>query len=83
MALNLPNLYFRWTRQGDDRIKADILLPGVYIDYDVVSGVVRAAIGRNASVDLVELDPDTARMIGVRLIEAASRAENDRKTRQA
>jgi hypothetical protein len=78
-AIELPNLYFRWTRTAGDWLKADILIPGVFIAYSPGESIVKAAVGSVSNV--VELDPDTARMIGVRLIEAASRAEANSKTR--
>lgn len=73
--------YYRWTQQyhpegNQDLLRADIL----GADTDIVAypetGMVRASIPEG------DLDPDTARMIGVRLIEAAVLADNGRSTRQ-
>lgn len=76
MSISLPNLYTRWTRVSPRRVRADILLPQVEIQYD--EGEVQARIGGE---ELVSMDPDTARMIGVRLIEAATRAEGETRVR--
>jgi hypothetical protein len=75
--------YFRWTRQpktdgreGDTVLDADILGSDVVIMADPGTGMVQAAIhGR-------PMDADTARMIGVRLIEAATLADNGRSVRE-
>lgn len=78
--VNAPNLYSRWSR-GRSRTSADILGPAVRIEYDTDAGRVHVAVGEGAAP--VNADPDTARMIGVRLIEAATRAEGDRRVRDA
>jgi hypothetical protein len=76
--LALPNLYTRWTRVSPRRVRADILLPQVEIQYDAEASEIQAKIGGE---ELISMDPDTARMIGVRLIEAATRAEGDLRVR--
>ena len=78
MTVSLPNLYTRWTQQSERRVRADVLLPQVDIQYDVGAGEVVARVGGG---EPLVMDPDTARMIGVRMIEAATRAEGERRTR--
>jgi hypothetical protein len=73
--------YFRWTRirATDDQpelLSADILGTETNIEAHPATGHVRASIPRRP------LDPDEARMIGVRLIEAAALADNDRSVRE-
>lgn len=70
--------YFRWTKDAeDDSLHADILGADIDIMADPANGLVVAKIpGR-------PMDVDTARMIGVRLIEAAALADNGRSIREA
>jgi hypothetical protein len=68
--------YFRWTRrETDDGVAADILGSDVRIVYWSGGKI-------SATVPDRDLDPDEARMIGVRLIEAATRAEADSSVRE-
>jgi hypothetical protein len=76
--------YFRWTRErkingraGDATLHADILGADIDITADPTTGLVRA------SIPGAPLDADSARMIGVRLIEAAVLADNGRSVREA
>jgi len=75
--------YFRWTRRkikdgraGDTVLAADILGADVDIIADPSTGLVQATIPTRP------MDIDTARMIGVRLIEAAALADNGRSVRE-
>jgi hypothetical protein len=75
--------YFRWTRRdrkdgraGDTVLAADILGADVDIIADPSTGLVQATIPARP------MDVDTARMIGVRLIEAAALADNGRSVRE-
>lgn len=78
--------YFRWTRvraTADDgfnpqpeHLHADILGSEINIEAHQDTGTVRASIPRRP------LDADEARMIGVRLIEAAALADNGRSVRE-
>lgn len=73
----MKGTYFRWTRlRGNRTLKADILGTETEILAQPDSGTVRARIPGG------EMDPDTARMIGVRLIEAAALADNGRSVRE-
>lgn len=67
----LRGTYTRWTQVGD-ALAADIL----GADTDVMAN---PATGRiSATVPQRPMSPDEARMIGVRLIEAAALADGDR-----
>lgn len=71
--------YTRWrtdSRDGDGLLTADLLGVGPAIVADPTAGRV--------AVDLMHhgLSPDEARLIGVRLIEAAALADGDRAIRQ-
>lgn len=69
--------YFRWTRkQSEQELHADILGGDVDIRADPEDGTVTAKIPTRP------LDPDTARMIGVRLIEGASLADAGRSVKE-
>jgi len=74
-----PRNYTRWTAgaRADDPITADIL-GGVLIAVDTPHRVVRAN-----GIDGEPMNPDMARMIGVRLIEGAALADGDRAIRKA
>jgi hypothetical protein len=65
--------YTRWTELGDGLLAADLLGSRFPISVDPSSG--RVFMGEH------EMEPDEARMIGVRLIEAATRADGDRTVR--
>lgn len=79
--------YFRWTRvraidgtenlaEQPEFLRADILGTDTSIEAYPADGTVCAEVpGR-------PLDPDEARMIGVRLIEAAALADNGRSVRE-
>lgn len=67
--------YTRWTRDGEGRTLTADILSDVDIKADVVQGVVIAHVGSRA------MSPDEARMVGVRLIEAATLADGDRAVR--
>lgn len=73
----MQGTYFRWTRlaEAPDVLKADIL-GQTSIMADKKTGAVLA--------DLIpqRMDPDEARMIGVRLIEAAVLADDGRSIRE-
>lgn len=66
--------YTRWTRDKTSRLVADIL-GDTDICADTESGQVTACISPRP------MSPDEARMIGVRLIEAAALADDDRAVR--
>lgn len=69
--------YFRWTRlRSDKTLKADILGTETEIIANPMTGKVHAVAPTEG------MDPDTARMIGVRLIEAAALADNGRSVRE-
>jgi hypothetical protein len=73
--------YFRWTRiratsDQPEHLRADILGSKINIEAHQAAGTVRASIPRK------HLEPDEARMIGVRLIEAAALADNGRSVRE-
>lgn len=75
--------YFRWTRDKreagraeDTILRADILGADIDIVADPISGTISAKIPDRP------MDVDTARMIGVRLIEAAALADNGRSIRE-
>lgn len=79
----MKGTYFRWTRdrrtegrEADTILRADILGADVDIIADPVTGLVQAKIPDRP------MDVDTARMIGVRLIEAAALADNGRSVRE-
>lgn len=63
--------YTRWTTDGG-RLTADILGADTDVQADLTAGTVDAVVPDRA------LSPDEARMIGVRLIEAAALADGDR-----
>lgn len=66
--------YTRWTRGQSNELTADIL-SDFGISADPERGQVTACISSRA------MSPDEARMIGVRLIEAAALADGDRAVR--
>jgi len=73
--------YFRWTRirateDTPEHLRADILGSDITIEAHPDAGTVRAMIPRRP------MDADEARMIGVRLIEAAALADNGRSVRE-
>ena len=63
--------YTRWTLSGS-RLVADILGADTDVQADPETGTVSAVVPGRA------LSPDEARMIGVRLVEAAALADGDR-----
>ena len=72
--------YARWTQVEDNTLRADILgadnerLPTIEVD------TARRTI--NLGNEFFNLTPDEARLIGVRLIDAAVLADGDRVIRQ-
>lgn len=80
--LIMKGTYFRWTiRRINDTelglLHADILGADIDISADPAAGTITAEIPARP------MDPDTARMIGVRLIEAAALADNGRSVRES
>lgn len=78
---NMKGTCYRWTREcnptgNEDLLRADILGNETDIVAYPETGMVRAKIPAG------DLDADTARMIGVRLIEAAALADAGRSVRQ-
>lgn len=72
----MQGTYFRWTRRmGAEVYEADILGSETGIHAETDSGQVSAVIPARP------LSPDEARMIGVRLIEAAALCSADKVTR--
>ena len=74
----MKGTYYRWTRNRDHHnlLVADILGADVEITANPGDGMIHASIPDRP------LDPDTALMIGVRLVEAASLADNGRSLRE-
>jgi hypothetical protein len=78
----MKSTYFRWTKVTDpdgvmpEFLRADILGTETNIEAHPTAGTVRASVPRRP------LDPDEARMIGVRLIEAAALADGGRSVRE-
>lgn len=79
----MKGTYYRWTalqREGSTEgvmvLHADILGADVDIVADPAAGTITAEIPTRP------MDPDTARMIGVRLIEGAALADNGRSVRE-
>lgn len=74
----MKGTYFRWTFvPGTVRtLMADILGIETEITVDPAAGTVTARVPTG------DMDPDTARMIGVRLIEAAALADDGRSIRE-
>lgn len=66
----MQGTYYRWTRDEHQsaRLHADILGSGIDITADLTAERVEVTIERRSA------SPDEARMIGVRLIEAAALA---------
>lgn len=72
----LRGTYTRWTKEaGSPVLTADILGASTLVRADPETGLVTARVPNEP------LDPDTARMIGVRLIEAAALADDGRSVR--
>lgn len=73
----LKGTYYRWSQIDGENgsLLADILGADVGIIADPTTGHITASIPSRP------IDPDTARMIGVRLIEAAALADNGRSVR--
>ena len=67
--------YSRWTRGGDGNLDADILGSDTMVTVFPSTGKVAVTVPDRP------LDPDEARMIGVRLIEAAALADGERAIR--
>lgn len=74
----MKGTYFRWTKQNASSciLAADILGTETDITANTANGTVTAMIPSG------EMDPDTARMVGVRLIEAAALADDGRSVRE-
>ncbi len=76
MEAKMRGTYFRWSQTTDEnRVSADILGTNSFVTYDIEMGKVWAELPTTG------MTPDEARMYGVRLIEAATRAEGDRLVR--
>lgn len=78
---SMRGTYYRWTRQhnpsgNQDSLRADIL----GAETDIVAYPERGMV--QARIPSGDLDADTARMIGVRLIEAAALADAGRSVRE-
>lgn len=80
--MDIRGTYYRWTRAGGVRtddapanLVADILGADTNVLADPKSGMVSATVPNRP------MSPDEARMIGVRLIEAAVLADNGRSIR--
>jgi hypothetical protein len=72
-----PRRYTRWTRRTDGTLKADLLgMPSIVAD--PAAGEVRFF----ETGTLAAWSPDEARLVGVRLIEAATMADAERAIRQ-
>lgn len=72
----MKGTYYRWTRTEQGTLRADILGPEIDVTANPASGTVfLIAPARSMS-------PDEARMVGVRLIEAANIADADRSIRE-
>lgn len=74
--------YTRWTRRGGSLLQADILGAPYTLVADPQVGMVRLVV-RTTPEGLLEQTPDEARMLGVRLIEAAALADGERAIRDA
>lgn len=72
--------YTRWTRRNGAILQADILGAPYTLVADPEEGVTRLTIRVGG---LLEQTPDEARMLGVRLIEAAALADSGRAIRDA
>lgn len=73
--------YTRWTRRSGDPLVADILGSRISITADPEEGLSRLTLCDDDVKVALDLDPDEARMIGVRLIEAAALSDADRAIR--
>lgn len=72
----MKGTYFRWTRNDTGTLSADILGPEIDVTANPIAGTVFLTAPDRS------LSPDEARMVGVRLIEAASIADADRAIRE-
>lgn len=74
----MQGTYYRWTKPNAEGclLVADILGTETEIVANTANGSVTAVVPGG------EMDADTARMIGVRLIEAAALADNGRSVRE-
>lgn len=68
--------YFRWTRCADGMLTADILGPELSVVADPNEGRVKVEVPDRP------MSPDEARLIGVRMIEAAALADGERAIRK-
>lgn len=68
--------YSRWTERADGALVADILGTDTSVVAASASGTVAVTVPNRP------ISPDEARMIGVRLIEAAALADGDRAIRR-
>lgn len=76
MTAQLKGTYTRWT-QADGALIADILGADTVVQANPGTGTILACVPDRP------MSPDEARMIGVRLIEAAALADGDRCIRGA
>lgn len=72
--------YTRWTRRADTGLLVADLL-GFPVGVVADPGAGRTTLTVPAERDCVELGPDEARMLGVRLVEAAALSDADRAVR--
>lgn len=72
----MKGTYYRWSRTEQGTLTADILGPEIDVTANPVAGTVFLIAPTRS------LSPDEARMIGVRLIEAANIADADRAIRE-
>jgi hypothetical protein len=73
--------YTRWRRDQNGRLDADLLgsrLPGISVSPSLTRVDMLPGDGNTPPVSM---SPDEARLIGVRLIEAAALADGDRTIR--
>lgn len=78
----MQGTYFRWTRTDGMGLVADILGVDVEISAMPSTGRVHVTLPEGFTASGKGIDADTARMIGVRLIEAAALAAGDRAIRE-
>ncbi len=71
--------YTRWRASEDDRLYADILGAPYTLSANPPDGLVELLV----PVQELVLNPDEARMLGVRLIEAGALADGPRAIREA
>lgn len=74
----MPKNYTRWTRRGNSsEMKADILGSRIDIECAPETRTTRLGLSSASTTVTILLDPDEARMIGVRLIESEALSDGD------